>query len=255
MALSTGAASATSIALINPSFEDPATGTWVPGQDAPYDSVPDGQQSPYPAGWTPASGVDASDNLVERNPTSAEFPGADGNGALPAPALGSQALFNASTFANNCGEMFDLAGGSGAKQPVVLLEPYVAYHFTVAIGRNLTGPFGGFMLSYADARTSVGTNISFPSDQDPAPGTFKDYSVLIYGSDLITGKSGAPKAGDQLEFGFILGPGAYADNCRLDNSLALPEPSTLMMLASGLAGLLAHAWRKRKQAGKVCRIA
>ena len=27
---------------------------------------------------------------------------------------------------------------------------------------------------------------------------------------------------------------------------AVPEPSVLLLLAAGLAGLLAHAWRKRK---------
>ena len=36
----------------------------------------------------------------------------------------------------------------------------------------------------------------------------------------------------------------YIDNVKL--SVATPEPSTLALLATGLLGLLAYAWRKRR---------
>jgi hypothetical protein len=36
------------------------------------------------------------------------------------------------------------------------------------------------------------------------------------------------------------------DNVRLTGPLSTPEPGTLMILASGLVGLLCYAWRKRK---------
>ena len=38
----------------------------------------------------------------------------------------------------------------------------------------------------------------------------------------------------------------YADNFSLGGPISVPEPSTLALLAAGLIGLLAYAWRKRK---------
>jgi hypothetical protein len=42
---------------------------------------------------------------------------------------------------------------------------------------------------------------------------------------------------------YVTGPQYYIDNVRLS---AVPEPSTFILLTSGLIGLLAYAWRKRK---------
>ena len=39
--------------------------------------------------------------------------------------------------------------------------------------------------------------------------------------------------------------GVFLDNVRL-TSTAVPEPSTLALLAGGLFGLVAYAWKKRK---------
>ena len=148
-----GAASADPVGLINPLMEDPmligplsgyAPGqypypTWQgPGVSPPYDSVGDGQLCTHsPSGWQVVYGSNpaAGENVGEYNPTSKDFPGADGNGnlpsplgivqttiggmtdqgqtittgvtntlyggALPAPTLGSQAMFNTSTVDND----------------------------------------------------------------------------------------------------------------------------------------------------------
>jgi hypothetical protein len=54
--------------------------------------------------------------------------------------------------------------------------------------------------------------------------------------------------GDSLAIFIDLGgAGTVVDNVRVTATpTATPEPSTLVLLASGLIGLLAYAWRKRK---------
>ena len=70
--------------------------------------------------------------------------------------------------------------------------------------------------------------------------------MTIYTDDILkTVQSDGPIVGNNLYVGVIIGTGTYADNVRLDIS-EVPEPSTLVLLASGLVGLLAYAWRKRK---------
>ena len=79
----------------------------------------------------------------------------------------------------------------------------------------------------------------------PDPGTFYDYSVVFHGDDwLYTSKNG-PDPDTPLRLGIILGAGAYVTDMRLDITTT-PEPSTLVLLVSGLIGLLCYGWRRRK---------
>jgi hypothetical protein len=86
-----------------------------------------------------------------------------------------------------------------------------------------------------------------------APGA-ASFSVWRDGVLLSSGlPSGGPWAGAAFNIGDFAGatagvaqidyvrftPGAYAP-------VAVPEPATISLLASGLIGLLAYAWRKRK---------
>jgi hypothetical protein len=45
----------------------------------------------------------------------------------------------------------------------------------------------------------------------------------------------------------VLGAGAWADNVRFTISEAVPEPSTLVLLTTGMLGLLAYAWRRQRR--------
>jgi hypothetical protein len=118
--LSAASASATAVALYNPLMLIPP--------------VPDGDYTTNPPGWNSVNGLSPSELMEERNPTSTEFASAAGDnplpsplgivtaiyngattntlygGALPAPALGSQALFNASTANNDIAVLSDVSG-------------------------------------------------------------------------------------------------------------------------------------------------
>ena len=275
-----GVASATPVALINPLMQDPTPTTcWDPANNpGPWDSVTDGQSTTYPSGWQAVNStvpsIIAGDVIEEYNPTSADFSGAAGNGTLPAPAgvvkisysgvvtntlygaskpaMGSQALFNASDVDNDIAVLDDAQGNNGPAQPSITLQKNTTYTFTVSIGQGLTntlGYFAGFSLMAVDPTLSsafYSQEYHNTAQDNPDPGTFYDYSITFDGNDIITGKKGAPKAGDTIRFGATIGTGTYMTNARLDITPDVPEPSTLVLLASGLVGLLAYAWRKRK---------
>jgi hypothetical protein len=130
------------------------------------------------------------------------------------------------------------------------MQMNMQYTFTISIGQGLTNPLGhftDFSIEIADATANVNlVNQEFHGTGQDVPdvGTFYDYSVTFNGNDVITGKKGAPKAGDLLELGWVLGAGVYATDARLDMT-PTPEPSMLVLLASGLIGLSAYGWRRR----------
>jgi hypothetical protein len=92
---------------------------------------------------------------------------------------------------------------------------------------------GGSATMEVDLITGSGTH----SVSITPTGTWQQYGVVFTATAADVGHSFQP--GFLGVGGSVMG----VDSVRLD---AIPEPSTLVLLGAGLAGLLAYAWRKRK---------
>jgi len=283
MVLSVAVVIATVLVLVGPAM---AATILVGNSSFESNVVADGAEYGYGGQFTsPASGWQLcyGNNTAETyNPASADFAGADGNGNLPSPALGSQALFNAATSDN---DVLMLTRPSGTVKTVMHLDAGEWFTYTVAVGQGLSlhgAPwYGGFSLEVADmtaggnlfipqefhAVGTMGANLQPGQIDTPAPGTFQDFGVVFPADKYID--NDIFNDGDALRVGFVFGMATYMDNVRVsewsseadaiaaeapggiyinENPSIQPEPSTLVLLASGLIGLLAYAWRKRRHA-------
>jgi hypothetical protein len=119
------------------------------------------------------------------------------------------------------------------------------YTLTVAVGAR-TGKVG------ADFRIDLGTGYApdlasyIGSSTEVSLGRLTDKTVtytvfsdnLNFGNPIVITLSASNSAVGTHEVAF--------DNVRLDFVPAVPEPGTLVLVASGLLGLLCYAWPKRK---------
>ena len=85
---------------------------------------------------------------------------------------------------------------------------------------------------------------------------YRDGTLLKYNGSALLSNTGSTEGWDFNRFGYgdisgsgsTLGGTVYYDYIRIAAGAyaPVPEPSTFAMLAAGLVGLLAYAWRKRK---------
>lgn len=76
-------------------------------------------------------------------------------------------------------------------------------------------------------------------------GFYQDPVLTNVALGLTTDGQGRYAAGD-IVFRVDASPNSYADNFYMATWSPIPEPGSIILLASGLIGLLAYAWRKRK---------
>jgi hypothetical protein len=265
MAAFSSSAMATTITIGNANMETNASGS--------------GAGAAYPAaGWQTVENAGDGNTVETYQPTT----GAGGNfpGGIPAPGGGAKALFNYDTVDNDCAV---LTRTNSSVNTTAYLTSGLWYTYTLAVGNGFNPPagyFGGFNLLVADPE--AGTDLyaqefhGTPVD-NPAAGTFQNYGLIFSANDVIDDDTFFD--GDHLRVGGVISVGTYFDNAQLSSwsteaqaetaaNLAnpagtgiyinehtgqmelhtsmVPEPSTFALLASGLIGLLAYAWRKRK---------
>ncbi len=225
-------AAATPVTIPNYSFEDDPPG------------------SP-PTGWQ-SEAAGGAGNPVAAVPPPGSFP-VDSSGNLPAPALGTQALWNAATAPSSDAALVTdpLAGMPGtAWRPSDDnstgsmysggIQPGYSYTYTIAVGQsaipNSWGWDEGFGLGFAYSLPGspgngglIGGGYEFIGDV-PSPGTFKDYTVTMSG-DWQLGPTGNPwrpiekhgiiigwtgcRPGDDLRLFLAVGADSYIDNVRV----------------------------------------
>ena len=184
-------------------------------------------------------------------PQAAAFPGAPANGLH---VLASDyANLNATTNAGLSGDSTNVSVAQNLSydNPVLgTLQPGLTYTVTVAFGTAIGQSFGSVTFGFGDITAT--TSLAQPEiDSLPGAGNgnLVDVSASFSADDMI-GVNGQ-QVGDQLAVFIYLA--ASTDNCdtvatnvRVDVTGAVPEPSSLVLLAAGAVSLLAYAWKKRK---------
>ena len=119
------------------------------------------------------------------------------------------------------------------------------YTLMVDVGARLDFPYAGYLIQLLAGSTVLAQD---NNTLTPAPGTFVTSTVNF------TANAGNPALGQSLAIR-LSSPVAVAqtnfDNVRLDfNSTiaAVPEPSTLAMVGTGMLCLLGAHWRRRRMA-------
>lgn len=221
-------AQATMITVKNNSFEDPNIGAGAYQLGAPdwtqsaATSLSGIVGNPYPAGTTY--------NVTNMDGVQFGFVGCQNNGTVDgANGALSQLLASNYTVGTSYELTVALAKCGGA-------SPYAGPNQQVLIG-----------LYWDNAGVIAPINTTTATIAD-LTWTMKDFHVslpTVLATDAYKNKA----IGIWIAAKFVTGNNAYfaVDNVRLEaTTISTPEPTGMVMLISGLLGLAAYAWRKRK---------
>ena len=125
-----------------------------------------------------------------------------------------------------------------------------AYTLTVGLGAEVDSAANGRMIEIALFYRSADTTGNEVAGTYAEYGSLSNTSMTNYSVNVPVVQSTDAWAGQQIAI-WIRSPGDTSggtwdfDNVRLE-STATPEPSSILLLVTGLIGLLACAWRKRR---------
>ena len=204
--------------LVNPSFEDPA--------------LDDGGWTNTVTGWTVYWGDHNSAPPAFSTPRMISSPGRAVLETCPRPPSARQCAWTNSQ--------------SALYQNVGVIQANTLYTLTIATGSRLDGPIGEFEFAlradvFNDNNLADLDSASTPGANIPAAGTFVDNAISF-------NSSGSSWAGHNLfvvMYTPVRGRPIHMGQRPLDHQCGT-EPSGMALLVTGLAGLLAYAWRKRK---------
>jgi hypothetical protein len=169
------------------------------------------------------------------NPTSAQFSQVD---PLAAPCSGNQCLWCDVT---TSADVYLVATSADIK-----VYSSATYTITCPIGAALNQTFDGSDLGFASStgKWSVDSNGSGYSHVHPTAGGWALQTFTTTGA-LIESKGKATE-GSALEILLSPSDGCFMEDVTVTATGQVPEPSTLVLLSTGLIGLVAYAWRKRR---------
>ena len=230
-----------------------ANGTTNPTQIATGYSGPGGIND---SGWTTVK--DTPDAFIYNN----------AGGSWTFTDLGALASYGSSGFGVDAhGDVVGFSGvtGGSATKGHAIYVPYngnATWGPMVDLG-DLTGYYSGYTYGQANAINGSGRIVGYYFNGTKTLAT--EYAILAgttsgsvtplqsYVTNFATSNFGSGSgrlcvADDISSDGYIVGVGLLANGTTSDAFLLtpVPEPSTLLLLASGAIGLLAYAWRKRK---------
>ena len=223
LALYASSVNATVISPLNGSFEDPSiAGQWAYGWPL--------KENVVPTSWS--ASPNANYQIIHRPEAGHEL--------YAIPTAGSQ-LYGLECNSDGSNPR------SGIQQDLGTMTTGETYTFNATIFSNSEGAACGYTISFydvTDSKTLASITEATPGCDPSALGIMKTVTASF------SYKATYDEAGDTLRLIMESKSGDVGYRTGVDavtvTTSGVPEPSTLVLLGTALAGLLAYAWRKRK---------